>query len=257
MPTATVTIATDGDETSYAAKDRVVLTAMSDEHATGYQWKLNDLNIAGATDSRCEFEMAPAKAGSYTVLARFGDTAATSAPLTIALAAAAPKPSVPEPGPMPQPEGSPFFDPVFAATFAIIGLLVAFGIVVGLNLLNGRAGLSATDWAPLEGRLKVGLTMAIPITVLGGLAILTGLWMALVEWRGRFERKAAAAAGSGPVAKGIEPEKIIEVVGKLRGAALAMAVGAILLVAAAWIAQSAAGTAPASTSSAAPAPASP
>jgi hypothetical protein len=255
---ATVKITTEGDKTAFATGVSVVLTAETDAHAEAFQWRRDGANLAGETRSQYQFPMAADAAATYSVVAIFGQQPVTSAPVAITLAPTASPGTVTEPATTPPPEQPPVFHPIFAIGMGIVGVGLAFGIVVGLNLLNGRAGFLPADWSTLEGRLKVGLVMALPLTALGGLAVLTGLWMALVEWRGRFaERKAEPE--SAVVRKGLGGEdagKIIDAVGKLRGAALAMVVGAILLVAAAWVAQSAAGTAAEPTPSASSAPAS-
>ena len=146
-----------------------------------------------------------------------------------------PAPTPAEPATPPEP--APIYYDAFAKDTAWrIGLL---GAIVGVVFLLAVLLLVARGWETLEGRLKVGMTIAVPVAVLGIVIVLAGLWMAVVEWRGRFAEKPAPKTRD----FGVEPDKIIEAVGKLRGAALAMVVGAILIVASAWIAQAAAGTA--------------
>jgi hypothetical protein len=78
--------------------------------------------------------------------------------------------------------------------------------------------------------------------------------MAVVEWRGRLKNPDAGLVKKG-LPTGEDVSKIIAAVGALRGAALAMVVGAILMLGTAWVAQSAAGTAgPAATPEAIQAP---
>jgi hypothetical protein len=130
----------------------------------------------------------------------------------------------------------------------------ALGAVVGVLMIGSVLVLFVTAWGSLEGRLKVGLTLAFPVAFLGAAIVLAGLWMAIVEWRGRLSDEPAPASRDLP----FDPVKVIEAVGQLRGAALAMVVGAILIFASSWIAQSAAGTVqPAPTSTTAPAQGSP
>jgi hypothetical protein len=130
----------------------------------------------------------------------------------------------------------------FNSGFATIALflVVAVGLlaIAGLATITGRLGL-ATDWQALGTRFKFALVIAVPALLLGALVVLVGLWMALVEWRSRFQ--ATTMAGN---REELNVPAIVDAVGKLRGAALVMVVGALLILGSAWIAQSAVAPSP-------------
>lgn len=250
MPTV---IRTPGGRSAFASGRKVTLTADNSGYATAYQWMKDGAPIAGAIGSQHAFEMNADAEGSYVVIATINGAEVPSPavritlPLDKALAGDAPEPVT-------TGEPPPTFHPVFAVFLALVGLALAVGLGLMAGLPDTHAGLSNAEWRALDGRLKVGVVMALPIMLLGGLAVLVGLWMAVVEWRGRLmdRPKMERPKPDGEVQSeglSVEPDKIIEAVGKLRGAALAMAVGTILLVASAWVAQSAAGTTPAASSS--------
>jgi hypothetical protein len=251
MPT--VIIRTPGGKTAFASGPKVTLTAENSGYATAYQWTKNGAPIAGATSSQYAFEMTADAEGLYVVIASINGAEVSSPAVRITLpldkGAAGDAPE-----PVTTGEPAPTFHPVFAAFVGLVGLALAVGLALMAGLPDTHAGLSNAEWRSLDGRLKVGVVMALPIMLLGGLAVLVGLWMAVVEWRGRLAEmpKMERPKPDGEVQSegvSVEPDKIIAAVGKLRGAALAMAVGTILLVASAWVAQSAAGTTPAATSS--------
>jgi hypothetical protein len=60
--------------------------------------------------------------------------------------------------------------------------------------------------------------------------------MAAVEWRGRF-RKAPTQATTRERGVDLDVSKTIAAIGKLRGAALVMVVGAVLMLGSAWVAK--------------------
>jgi len=253
MPT--VIIRTPGGKTAFAAGPKVTLTAENSGYATAWRWTKNGVAIAGAIDSSHVFDMNEDAEGSYVVIATINGAEVPSPAVKITLPLDN-KPAGDAAEPVTTPgEQPPTFHPVFAALLGLAGLALAVGLALMAGLPDTHAGLSNAEWRALDGRLKVGVVMALPIMLLGGLAVLVGLWMAVVEWRGRLvempKKMATPKPNGGAETQGltVEPDKIIEAVGKLRGAALAMAVGTILLVASAWVAQSAAGTTPAATSS--------
>ena len=114
-----------------------------------------------------------------------------------------------------------------------------------------QAGLSDADWNALDARTKLAGAITVPVVVLGVITLLIGVWMAIVEWRGIF--KAPQDTFTTLDDAGVDPGKIIEAIGKLKGAALAMVIGGLLLLGAAWVAQSAAQP-PAAPTSSTPAP---
>jgi hypothetical protein len=97
------------------------------------------------------------------------------------------------------------------------------------------------EWKGADGNRLLAASLSFPLVVFGGLLIAGGAWMAIVEWRGRFKKPEVATDA-------VDVGKVIEAIGKLRGAALLLVVGGLLLFGAAWIAQSAAKPTPASTS---------
>jgi hypothetical protein len=64
--------------------------------------------------------------------------------------------------------------------------------------------------------------------------------MAVVEWRGRFKKPEDLTVEG----VNVDIPALVEALGKLQGAALVMIVGAVLMLAAAWVAQSAAAPSP-------------
>ena len=117
-----------------------------------------------------------------------------------------------------------------AGVVAVVVIALSWWAVSGLHLVGGGSDLDASR------RLAAGL--AVPLSVLGTLLVPLGTAMALVEWRGMFappaQEEAKARAGTPDLGK------MLEAVGKLKGAALVMVVGALLLGGSAWIASSAA-----------------
>ena len=103
-----------------------------------------------------------------------------------------------------------------------------------MTLLIRPLTSSRRDWLGEKGENALAVTVAVPLTVVGGALVILGAWMATVEWRGRF---AEATQTRGME---IKPGEIIAAIGNLRGAAIVLVVGAILMIGAAWIAQSAA-----------------
>lgn len=245
---ASVAIRTEGDKTDFAPGERVVLTAKSSEHAAAYQWQLAGVPIPGATSTEYEFRMTPDKTGDYVVVATVSGVPVSSPPLTLKLAPATPPPSIEESQPAAAAETPPVMHLWFAIVAGLVSVVVVTLVLVGLNLFNGRGGMADAAWTALEGRLKFALALTSPLVVLGTILLLAGMWMAVVEWRGRFVDEPKA----GPVTKGDLPfdvGKLVDAIGKLHGATLVVVVGAILLIASAWVGQSAAGTAPAPSAS--------
>src|SRR2546427_11893543 len=117
----------------------------------------------------------------------------------------------------------------------------------------GKAGFSDTEWNAFEPRLRVAVKLAAPSVLIGAVLIAVGLWMAIVEWRGRFaiaKRLEATEPGRTTVMTADDAGKAIEALSKLQGAALVMVIGSLLMLSAAWVAQSAASPPPASPTSA-------
>jgi hypothetical protein len=92
--------------------------------------------------------------------------------------------------------------------------------------------LSKDDLTGADGDRALAAALGLPLTIVGAAVVVLGAWMALVEWRGRFKAKPAARALP------VDVPKVIEAIGKLRGAPLVMVVGAALMLGGAWIATS-------------------
>ena len=137
----------------------------------------------------------------------------------------------------PAPDRAPYFDGGFAFIALIIVIVLAAVTWAGLGAIIGRFALTA-DWDAFGARTKLAAFVSIPALILGSLMVLVGLWMALVEWRGRFVRRVEEEEFEYGT-RDIDVPSVVEAVGKLRGAALAMVVGASLILASAWVASSA------------------
>ena len=134
-------------------------------------------------------------------------------------------------------EGS-FYNSKFAGFAAIVLCLLGIGVIWWWLMDGMHAGLSDADWDALDARTKLAGAITIPVVIFGAVTLLVGVWMAVVEWRGILKTpKTTLATMSG---SSVDLGKIIEAIGKLKGAALAMVVGGLLLLGAAWVAQSAA-----------------
>ena len=151
----------------------------------------------------------------------------------------------------PPAEPPPEFHKAFAAVTGGAALLLA-------ALLLWRPTLTAwditkDDWLGDHGATAFAASVAVPLTVFGGLLVMIGAWMAAVEWRGRFKKEPAAKVQArGGVVDSLD--EIITAVGKLRGAALVLVAGALLMLGAAWIGQSSADSPSTGTSTTATTP---
>ena len=260
---ADIRIVTVGDKRKFRAGVRVALKAIAPPGTSDYEWLRNNVVVADASTNQHLLTLGEDTAGYYTVRAKVGGKTQTSDAVRISIddtantagnGGAAPagggtgsRPSTPE-----EPAT---YHSGFALASAVFIVLLGVALYVELGYLGSRI-LTNAFWTGLEGRLKIAIVLGLPATVVGLVVILVGLWMALVEWRGRLkDRRAGASVASGAPSAG-DVKEIIAAVGNLRGAALAMVVGAILLLGTAWVAQSAAGTAgPGDASSPTPAPA--
>jgi hypothetical protein len=135
-------------------------------------------------------------------------------------------------------ESGSFYSTRFARGMAAALCLIGV-VVLGWWLKDGiQAGLNDTDWNALDARTKLAGAITVPVVVFGGVTLLVGVWMAAVEWRGLFKTPTTTLTTMNT--DGVDPGKIIEALGKLKGAALVMVVGGLLLLGATWVAQSAA-----------------
>jgi hypothetical protein len=162
----------------------------------------------------------------------------------------APAPSGPgAPTPTPPSDPPTVWHKGFAITSAIVVAVLLGAFVVVSQLFADNLGLDATETAKLDGRALIGARVIGPVTVVGVAVTLVGVWMAMTEWRGRFTEKAETGTGEREIP---DPAKIIEALGKLRGAALVLISGIIILLGVAWMtsATASAPPAPAPTSTA-------
>jgi hypothetical protein len=143
--------------------------------------------------------------------------------------------------------------PVWSSKFAWgVGIVLAAAVyflfgAAWETLWIGRAGMSEEAWNALPDGLRVAVSLATPLILLGGFLVAVGLWMAIVEWHGRFKVAETARPSSGIGANAFSGEdvgKVVDAISKLQGAVLVMVVGAVLMLSAAWVAQSAAEPAP-------------
>ena len=148
---------------------------------------------------------------------------------------------------------------IFKTGFAVIiaFMIAILALVMYLAIFKdwwplGKAGFSDTEWNAFEPRLRVAVKLAAPSVLIGAVLIAVGLWMAIVEWRGRFAvaKRLEAGKPGETVMTADDAGKAIEALSKLQGAALVMVIGALLMLSAAWVAQSAASPQPASPTSA-------
>jgi len=104
-----------------------------------------------------------------------------------------------------------------AALIALIALLVTFKVV----------GKHVND--------DLSHQLTVPLIICGVLLVTFGAAMASVDWRAGYE-----SASGGPRGVGEDASKVIDALGKLKGAALILVSGLVLLLGLAWIAASAA-----------------
>jgi len=130
----------------------------------------------------------------------------------------------------------------FAIISAIVLAVLLGAFVVVSQLFADNLGLDAAQTAKLDGRALIGARVIGPVTVVGVAVTLVGVWMAMTEWRGRFATKAETVTGEREIP---DPSKIIEALGKLRGAALVLVSGIIILLGVAWMTSATASAPPA------------
>jgi hypothetical protein len=267
---AGLTIETQTGETSFALGEHVRLLARGASGTTGYRWLRAGTVVAeGRTHA---FEMDPDAVGEYTAEARAQDGTTLTGTITLDVSlpdSPAAGSTVPGSHSALRAAGSaaaapgPIFHRLFALVAALILVILGLVVAVLIGPWREHAGLSDAEWAALDGRLKVAIVLGLPAMIFGSLVLLVGLWMALVEWRGGLANQPRGTRGRrGDAAStemtGDDVAKVVAAVGALRGAALAMVVGAILMLGSAWVAASAAGAAtnasPAATPVRTPAP---
>jgi hypothetical protein len=242
MPTVSVS----GPEQAAVGTQVDLQAAASEPGASAYRWKKDGQDLPAATASTYSFTMTADSAGSYTASVEInGVRTAESAPHELRLPKAADPgtvPTPPAPGDTAKAEAPPTWGWGAALVFGAVVLAAGLLILSQTHVLSGRAGLGESEWDSLDGRAKVAVTLAVPMLVLGGFAVLVGIWMAAVEWKGRFRRREDTDAVTVKGPSGQDVAAVIDSIGKLRGAAIVLVVGAALMFAAAWVASSAAET---------------
>jgi hypothetical protein len=129
-------------------------------------------------------------------------------------------------------EPPPEFHPRFAVVLGVLLLLALVPILIGP--LRSVWALSKGDLTGTDGDRALAAALGLPLTIVGAAVVALGAWMAVVEWRGRFKPKPEARGGAR--AAPIDIPKAIDAIGRLRGAALLLVVGAALMLGGAWIA---------------------
>lgn len=130
-------------------------------------------------------------------------------------------------------EETPEFKVAFAIVAGLVILTLAIWVLGAFGVFTRHIGLGDADWNLLEPEQKVASKLMVPLTVSGIGTVALGAWMAVVEWRGLF-RKSSTTRSRGAAG---DVGAIIGAVGKLRGAALLMVMGTLLMLGAAWVAK--------------------
>ena len=146
-------------------------------------------------------------------------------------------PAVPPAGAAPSgpPIGSGAGKPRFHRPFLTKALVAAGVLALAVLLVFGLVFGLGNDWDDLPASTRLAATLAVPLVVLGVVLVCAGAALAATEWRGTMKDQEELRS------RGFDGmDKIIDSVGKLRGPALLMVVGALLLGGSAWVASSAA-----------------
>jgi hypothetical protein len=141
---------------------------------------------------------------------------------------------VPEPTTPETPEALPSYNASFAIIAAIVLLLM--GVAVLWRPMSVAWEITKDDWKGTDGDKALTATLSLPLIVVGGVLVLIGTWMAVVEWRGRFREPEPARVTTRGLT--VDLAKTIDAIAKLRGAALVLVIGAVLMLGAAWVAHS-------------------
>jgi hypothetical protein len=233
--------------------------SVSGGNPTAWKWQLNGTDVPGEQDEALKQTASADTVGEYVAIATVNGENIPSAAHKVELKEAA------APGDTQDatetPERPPEFHPVFAVISAVVAAVVA-GLVL-FQPAQAAWDVTKSDWKGTDGHLQLAASLGVPLTVLGGAAVAVGAWMAAVEWRGRFKKrpkKKEKEEAEEARARGVSVDvgEAITAIGKLRGAALVLVVGAALMLGSAWIAKESAGqsspttTTPTTTSPATP-----
>lgn len=118
---------------------------------------------------------------------------------------------------------SDFAKPAGRAVAAVASLTII--VVIALMLSIDKDSLGA------DGKIAVVLLTAV--LLIGIVVLAVGVWLAVVEWHGAMKIEPAGMRSLASVAP------IVEAVGKLKGAALVLTVGGLLVFSVAWSAKDA------------------
>ena len=247
---AKITILVDGNEVAGGTYDapadaQFALEARLDSgSASGWEWTKD---VGGKktklASNPVQINMASGGAGTYTASATLTDPddatkkiSETSAPVTVGVKSA--KPAVTDPAPAPEPRA--YFHKVFAgiAAFALLALLIWVVIVIDPY----DFGVSGDEWKDLDARGRMGARVIVSVLMVGIATLFVGIWMAVVRWRGEMDPKPAADGQNktrGATDIGSQVAAVVDSVGKLKGATAVMVIGALLLLSAMWVTNSA------------------
>ncbi len=165
-----------------------------------------------------------------------------SDPYEIIVGAATGSPPAGETSTVPKDEPAEWHNDFAICAFVVAAIVFLAFLVVSRFTLSDL-GLSEAAYNKLDGRGVVGARLIGPIAVVGVLTVLIGLWMTVTEWRGRFAGPTKAGQHRGA---GEDATKLIEALGKLKGATLVLVSGVLILLCVAWMTSSTTGSEPAS-----------
>lgn len=229
----------------------VPLEAKTASAVSGWQWASSSdkgstfTDINGATTNTFELDVTAYSGKTLRVTATLasGGTETDSVVVT-------PAPETEKPVGNGAGNGPPEPPSIWHSTFANVSGVVAAVLLVVLILMTDldsvQLGLTDTSYAKLDGRALVGSAVIGPITLVGVVVTVVGVWMVAVEWRGRFVKTAADAR---PKSATADLTQLLTALGKLRGATLVLLSGVAILLGVAFMTSSTVGADPASSTS--------
>ena len=157
---------------------------------TAWKWKLNDQLLPDEASSDLRRDASDDTVGNYVAIATVNGEEVESTAFPVELGDA--------PTTEPKPESAPEVPPEYHPRFALVTAFFAFvlGVIVLWSPASAAWHVGKSDWKGTDGHLQLAATLGVPLTVLGGAAVVVGAWMAAVEWRGRF-RKPPREEGGG------------------------------------------------------------
>lgn len=109
----------------------------------------------------------------------------------------------------------------------------AVAAVAALTIIIVIALLSSLNKDGLGADGKIAVVLLAAVLIIGIVVLAVGVWMAVVEWNGAMKVEPTGMRGLTSVGP------IVEAVGKLKGAALVLVVGGLLVFSVAWSAKDA------------------